>query len=433
MAIGAIATYSATEGGALEVMAIAALYAVVNGPAPPAHLQHRDGRAARDVPVSAAVGTLTGLISAPIMASFHAPHWGRHYMKTSEQACRLVPDLVLLPRTYLRIFEVRHRGFSQSFDEAPQLHRVFGIPAQQVGRQRGDFTGQRTRDDIRVPPQGQMRAGGDPEAVARRHQRHQQVMGCHPFGNPDLAFRGTQQPVELPAASCARVRVTQHQWMGKQLHQGKLGMDQGGMPRRHRDDQRLAPRRRGQQSFPRMLRLREPRVVVALSQAFQLLCECHFEEANLDLGRLFAAASQQVAQVRWRDAVGQRDSQEPAVSGRGGPCAGTGLLDRCQHAPCLLEEDLSSPGEPGAMAVTLEEPDAQIILQLADGSRQRRLFDVKSLRSTGKVEFLRHGDEIPDMAHQHRCAPESRPASCWPVPADRFATSGDMKDSPLSC
>ena len=32
MAIGAIATYSATEGGALEVMAIAALYAVVNGP-----------------------------------------------------------------------------------------------------------------------------------------------------------------------------------------------------------------------------------------------------------------------------------------------------------------------------------------------------------------------------------------------------------------
>jgi hypothetical protein len=50
----------------------------------------------------------------------------------------------------------------------------------------------------------------------------------------------------------------------------------------------------------------------------------------------------------------------------------------------------------------MKQLNAQLVLQLADGLRQRWLGDVQPLRGTTEVKFLHHRQEVAEMTEVDR-------------------------------
>jgi hypothetical protein len=54
-----------------------------------------------------------------------------------------------------------------------------------------------------------------------------------------------------------------------------------------------------------------------------------------------------------------------------------------------------------------EERDPELTLEVTDSARQRRLRHVQTLCSAAEVQFLRDGDEVPQLTqfnrYIHRC------------------------------
>jgi len=65
-------------------------------------------------------------------------------------------------------------------------------------------------------------------------------------------------------------------------------------------------------------------------------------------------------------------------------------------------------GEVGEVALAAKELPAELVLQLADRTGQRRQRDVDLLGGAGEVQRLAGGEEIADLVHLQQRLPRSR-------------------------
>jgi hypothetical protein len=104
-----------------------------------------------------------------------------------------------------------------------------------------------------------------------------------------------------------------------------------------------------------------------------------------------------------REAGGSCKAQrEPALFARGalGGRAAQ-LLGALQRVARVGERDATGHRELQAARVAVEQHDAQLFFELANGRGQRRLRHVQALCGAVKVERLRKDDELPQLAQFH--------------------------------
>src|SRR3954453_18643874 len=82
-----------------------------------------------------------------------------------------------------------------------------------------------------------------------------------------------------------------------------------------------------------------------------------------------------------------------------------GGVGGAQHAARLLEQCSARRGQRDAAVRAVEEPDAELVLELADLLADGRLGDVEPLPGAAEVQLFGDGDEVPEMAEFHRWAP----------------------------
>jgi len=63
-----------------------------------------------------------------------------------------------------------------------------------------------------------------------------------------------------------------------------------------------------------------------------------------------------------------------------------------------LQEIEPRPGQGDTLAIAIEEPCAELLLEAFDLHRERRLRNMQSLRGTAEVELLGHDREGPHAA-----------------------------------
>src|SRR3954469_15351498 len=93
-----------------------------------------------------------------------------------------------------------------------------------------------------------------------------------------------------------------------------------------------------------------------------------------------------------------------------------GGVGGAQDAARLLEQHNARRGQRDAAVRAVEEPDAELVLELADLLADGRLGDVEPLPGAAEVQLFGDGDEVPEMAEFHRWAlftpwPRSPPAA----------------------
>ena len=81
--------------------------------------------------------------------------------------------------------------------------------------------------------------------------------------------------------------------------------------------------------------------------------------------------------------------------------AGLGHLGLVQHSPGLLEHRGARIGQRNAPLRAVEEPDSELLLELADLLADGWLCHVQPLGGPAKMEFLSDGYEVPQMAKFH--------------------------------
>jgi hypothetical protein len=74
-----------------------------------------------------------------------------------------------------------------------------------------------------------------------------------------------------------------------------------------------------------------------------------------------------------------------------------------QHAPRRLEQGDARVREGDAALAAVEEPDPELLLELADLLAHRRLDDVQTLRGLAEVKLLRDRDEVHRVPELARC------------------------------
>src|SRR4051812_17703919 len=99
-----------------------------------------------------------------------------------------------------------------------------------------------------------------------------------------------------------------------------------------------------------------------------------------------------------------------------------------EHAARLLEHRRAGDGQRHAALSAVEEPDAELVLELADLLADRRLSDVQALCGASEVQLLCDRDEVPQMAKFHAGHPPGRRRRCrrpgedsWSADASRTA------------
>src|SRR3954451_9931147 len=84
-----------------------------------------------------------------------------------------------------------------------------------------------------------------------------------------------------------------------------------------------------------------------------------------------------------------------------------------QDMPGLLEQRPSGDGEHDAARRAVEQPHAELLLELADLLADRGLGDVEAIRRTAEVQLLRDRDEVPQVTEFHARSP-SISLGLWP-------------------
>ncbi len=76
-------------------------------------------------------------------------------------------------------------------------------------------------------------------------------------------------------------------------------------------------------------------------------------------------------------------------------------IQRAQHRPGMGQGGIGKSRGPGTVTATVEQGDAQLLLELLDGAAERRLGEVGGLRRTGKVAVVHQGDEVLQQSGIH--------------------------------
>jgi hypothetical protein len=76
-------------------------------------------------------------------------------------------------------------------------------------------------------------------------------------------------------------------------------------------------------------------------------------------------------------------------------------VDLAQRGRHVAAQDLAGLGHAHLLAAAVEQGRTQLVLQLLDLVRQRRLRDVQALRRAGEVQRLGDGVEVAEVAQFH--------------------------------
>jgi hypothetical protein len=80
-------------------------------------------------------------------------------------------------------------------------------------------------------------------------------------------------------------------------------------------------------------------------------------------------------------------------------------LGLAEHAPRLLEHGVAGVCQRDAPLGAVEEPHAELLLELPNLLAHGRLRDVQALRGPAEVQLLGDRDEVPDVAKLHAWVP----------------------------
>ena len=115
--------------------------------------------------------------------------------------------------------------------------------------------------------------------------------------------------------------------------------------------------------------------------------------------RLAAAVIGNEAQV---ERVRRADAKRPRHRPRAVAQHAQALVDLAQRLGRVADEVLAGFGQHDALADAVEQRAADLLLELADLVRQRRLRDVNALGGAGEAQALGERREIAEVAELHR-------------------------------
>jgi hypothetical protein len=84
------------------------------------------------------------------------------------------------------------------------------------------------------------------------------------------------------------------------------------------------------------------------------------------------------------------------------PRLGDRTVEGRQHVPGFEREGGPRLGQRDHPARTLEQRDAELLLEPADGLRQRGLRQMQARCSAPEMQLLADGDEVPEVSKLHR-------------------------------
>ena len=185
------------------------------------------------------------------------------------------------------------------------------------------------------------------------------------------------------------------------------------MAGRKGDDEVLAVELVDVEALVERLRLRHHRdVEAAVVQQLAEPARHAFEQRDIDARMAMPEVVEKADAAQRADRAHQADVErrvlelEEALGG--GP-------DRLGVLPDLLElraHQAAEVGQVGEMALAPEQEPAELLLELLDRARQRRLGDVAVLGGAGEVQRLADREEVADLMHFHRRDPTE--AWCGP-------------------
>jgi hypothetical protein len=146
----------------------------------------------------------------------------------------------------------------------------------------------------------------------------------------------------------------------------------------------------------------------AVSHAFEQVARAARLERDADSRRHRGEAAQQPGH-RHRDGVGEvadpKAADRPLV---GLPRGALGDVCLYEDAPRLVEHRGAGVGERDAAMVAVEQPDAQLRLELAHLLADGRLGDVQALGGPPEVQFFCDGHEVAEMPEFHGASVTAR-------------------------
>ena len=168
------------------------------------------------------------------------------------------------------------------------------------------------------------------------------------------------------------------------------------MTRRKQRRQRLALEEGEELELLVLLRVvDDPEVELAALEPLHLLRRDEVRDVRYCVAELLQNPQepQQTFNRQVRDAA---DAKRRALL-PGAPRFGDGEVERGQDLACLLEEDPPGVGRHHDPARPVEQLDAEIVLELPDRLRQRRLRNVQALGGAAEMELLADRHEVAQV------------------------------------
>ncbi len=148
----------------------------------------------------------------------------------------------------------------------------------------------------------------------------------------------------------------------------------------------------------------------SLGQGFDLARREHIDpQLKVDLRKCLLVAEQDAREHRVHRGTGEAERQPPDLPVLGARRRTARAVGRGEHCARLRHEGAAGFGQCHLPLGAMEQSDAEIVLELLDLARQRRLSDVQPFRRTAEVKLLGNGKKVAEVAQLHRDSLASDP------------------------
>ena len=125
------------------------------------------------------------------------------------------------------------------------------------------------------------------------------------------------------------------------------------------------------------------------------------DEQQLEVGEALVQGGHDVGQQVGRQG-GEQPEAKRARLGVGGPAGDVAdVVGLAQHHPGTFHDRLADVGQHDLPGAALDQLHAELVLQLLQLGRQRRLADEARLGGATEVAVVRNGDQVPEVLQVH--------------------------------
>jgi hypothetical protein len=139
---------------------------------------------------------------------------------------------------------------------------------------------------------------------------------------------------------------------------------------------------------------------LARFEAVQELCPAVLDEPQRDARGRATPAREEAGQALERLGCGS-EAEYPRLTGAGRPGSLAERLRMGEEVAALSEQILSRAGDAHSTADAIEEPDAEVLLELADSAPEGRLADAKTGCGFREAPSVSHRDEVAEVPEVH--------------------------------